>query len=142
MTAGVSSTTAEMAVLKRSAAAAEAQHQADLAQHIAELESTRDELAKLRAARQREMAESPRKRGRADDGEDFDPPPPPADEVSPLHEVPRAANCRRSSVEPPPSEMAVPVLQSRLRAKLGQSAKLPRKKAELIALYKKKILNE
>ena len=141
MTAGVSSTTAEVAALKRSAAAAEAQHQADLAM-LAELESLRDELAKLRTARQREMAESPRKRGRADDGEDFDPPPPPADEVSPLHEVPRAANCRRSSVEPPPSEMAVPVLQSRLRAKLGQSAKLPRKKAELIALYKKKILNE
>ena len=141
MTAGVSSTTAEVAALKRSAAAAEAQHQADLAM-FAELDSVRDELAKLRAARQREMAESPRKRGRADDGEDFDPPPPPADEVSPLHEVPRGANCRRSSVEPPPSEMAVPVLQTRLRAKLGQSAKLPRKKAELIALYKKKILNE
>lgn len=139
MTASISSTTAEVAALKRSAAAAEAQDQADLS---AELDILRDELAKLRAARQREMAESPRKRGRADDGEDFDPPPPPADEVSPLHEVPRAANCRRSSVEPPPSEMAVPVLQSRLRAKLGQSAKLPRKKAELIALYKKKILNE
>ena len=139
MTASVSSTTAEVAALKRSAAAAEAQDQADIS---AELDILRDELAKLRAARQREMAESPRKRGRADDGEDFDPPPPPADEVSPLHEVPRGANCRRSSVEPPPSEMAVPVLQSRLRAKLGQSAKLPRKKAELIALYKKKILNE
>tara|TARA_B100000524_G_scaffold217466_1_gene114423 strand:- start:279 stop:698 length:420 start_codon:yes stop_codon:yes gene_type:complete len=139
MTASISSTTAEVAALKRSAAAAEAQDQADLS---AELDILRDELAKLRAARQREMAESPRKRGRADDGEDFDPPPPPADEVSPLHEVPRGANCRRSSVEPPPSEMAVPVLQSRLRAKLGQSAKLPRKKAELIALYKKKILNE
>ena len=139
MTASISSTTAEVAALKRSAAAAEALDQADLS---AELDILRDELAKLRAARQREMAESPRKRGRADDGEDFDPPPPPADEVSPLHEVPRGANCRRSSVEPPPSEMAVPVLQSRLRAKLGQSAKLPRKKAELIALYKKKILNE
>ena len=139
MTASISSTTAEVAALKRSAAAAEAQDQADIS---AELDILRDELAKLRAARQREMAESPRKRGRADDGEDFDPPPPPADEVSPLHEVPRGANCRRSSVEPPPSEMAVPVLQSRLRAKLGQSAKLPRKKAELIALYKKKILNE
>ena len=139
MTASISSTTAEVAALKRSAAAAEAQDQADLS---AELDILRDELAKLRAARQREMAESPRKRGRADDGEDVDPPPPPADEVFPLHEVPRAANCRRSSVEPPPSEMAVPVLQSRLRAKLGQSAKLPRKKAELIALYKKKILNE
>ena len=139
MTACISSTTAEVAALKRSAAAAEAQDQADLS---AELDILRDELAKLRAARQREMAESPRKRGRADDGEDFDPPPPPADEVSPLHEVPRGANCRRSSVEPPPSEMAVPALQSRLRAKRGQSAKRPRKKAELIALYKKKILNE
>ena len=31
--------------------------------------------------------------------------------------------------------MAVPVLMSKLRGKLGQGAKLPRKKDQLVALY-------
>ena len=40
---------------------------------------------------------------------------------------------RRCSVSP--TAMAVPVLMSKLRGKLGQGAKLPRKKDQLVALY-------
>ena len=40
---------------------------------------------------------------------------------------------RRSSVEA--KDMAVPVLQSKLRTLLGKDAKLPKKKAELLKLY-------
>ena len=36
---------------------------------------------------------------------------------------------------PDPSKWAVPVLQSKLRSKLGPKAKLPKKKDELLRLY-------
>jgi len=36
-----------------------------------------------------------------------------------------------------PSKLAVPVLQGKLRSKLGQNAALPKKKDELVKLYKK-----
>ena len=36
-----------------------------------------------------------------------------------------------------PSKLAVPVLQGKLRGKLGQNAALPKKKDELVKLYKK-----
>ena len=42
---------------------------------------------------------------------------------------------RRSSVGA--HELSQPVLQSRLRAKLGPKAKLPKKKPDLLALYLK-----
>lgn len=46
-----------------------------------------------------------------------------------------AASSTKSPVDP--SKLAVPVLQGKLRSKLGQNATLPKKKDELVKLYKK-----
>ena len=55
-----------------------------------------------------------------------------AEEAAQEEEGPKR-KARRSSVDA--SQLAQPVLQSRLKAILGPRAKLPRKKAELLALY-------
>ena len=47
----------------------------------------------------------------------------------------RNPNPNPSKVDP--SKLAVPVLQGKLRSKLGQNAALPKKKDELVKLYKK-----
>ena len=47
----------------------------------------------------------------------------------------KAKPARRLSIDA--EELSVPALQSKLRAALGNNAKLPRKKPELLALYKK-----
>jgi hypothetical protein len=50
---------------------------------------------------------------------------------------PAAATVSSSKSPVDPSKLAVPVLQGKLRSKLGQKAALPKKKDELVKLYKK-----
>ena len=54
---------------------------------------------------------------------------------APLPPAAAAASSTKSPVDP--SKLAVPVLQGKLRSKLGQNAALPKKKDELVKLYKK-----
>ena len=54
---------------------------------------------------------------------------------APLPPAAATASSTKSPVDP--SKLAVPVLQGKLRSKLGQNATLPKKKDELVKLYKK-----
>jgi len=79
--------------------------------------------------------------------EEEEPPPPP-----PMEPPPAAVSTGEINFEPRDKaheerrrsstgahELAIPVLQSRLRAKLGANAKLPKKKPDLLALYIREI---
>lgn len=74
-----------------------------------------------------------------DAAEDFGapppPPPPPVQVAAPSSSSSFAAAAAAVQSPVDPSKLSVPVLQSKLRSKLGNAAKLPKKKDELVKLF-------
>ena len=89
----------------------------------------------MRAAPSRRWIADPNPNPNPNPDPDRNPNPIPNPNPNPNANPKRNPNPNPSQVDP--SKLAVPVLQGKLRSKLGQNAALPKKKDELVKLYKK-----
>ena len=153
LAATLASVQSELAAAKAELAAARADAAADRAAAQAaalQLATAQQEVAQLHSAATAAAAADAasgggKKRQRlhgsdagvvdVDAAEDFGapPPPPPVQVASSSSSFAAAAAAAQSPVDP--SKLSVPVLQSKLRSKLGNAAKLPKKKDELVKLF-------